>query len=580
MPIQPTYGTLLNLITDKVFKVPEYQRFYSWKRKQRQDLFSDLVALSARPVDQQHFMATLVCFDTGETEQVGPINYRLFDIVDGQQRLTSLVILLKCLAGGGNLQDGTRTMVEQALVKADGNLILLQTNNENRHLFAEFLTTGATPTEESIETYADQNLRNAITESKKFVASWEEETGSDINHLAAILFNRLGFICWEIDDERTVFSIFEVLNSRGLAVDWLDKTKAILMERAHSLSPTDAARGAAINNLKAIWASIYKELAKCSLSGDEVLRVTATLRHGPKGGKPQGADDALQQLRSECVEAGKEIEVSSELLDVTRRLARIDRKKHLGPVKKVLQARILAVSLDKANQLGDSPIAGGPSEREKAMLQWERVTCRIFGIGGKDSRSKVGEYVRLAAKVQSRAEGAMTYAEVMSGLRHLGRDYQIASVITSGLRCTAIYDDPELCRFLLWRYEEYLAGSLEHLNPVDRVSIWEAGAQNTIEHIFPQNPEEGGPWSGKMSTDGEEKDHWSHVHRIGNLCLLSKELNQGNGSFAVKKRMYSAQALLMYNEIVSKDDWTLAEIEERESQICEWAEKAWGDLPD
>jgi hypothetical protein len=58
--IQPTYGVLQTLFADRVFRIPHYQRFYSWHTRQRQDLFSDLRKLAAQNADQHHFMATLV----------------------------------------------------------------------------------------------------------------------------------------------------------------------------------------------------------------------------------------------------------------------------------------------------------------------------------------------------------------------------------------------------------------------------------------------------------------------------------------------------------------------------------------
>lgn len=81
--IQPIYGVLQNLFADRVFRIPHYQRFYSWRSRQRQDLFSDLRKLADQGEDQHHFMATVVCYRTPETKAVGTNQYRVYDIVDG-----------------------------------------------------------------------------------------------------------------------------------------------------------------------------------------------------------------------------------------------------------------------------------------------------------------------------------------------------------------------------------------------------------------------------------------------------------------------------------------------------------------
>ena len=89
--IEPRYGVLQTLFADRVFRIPHYQRFYSWQTRQRDDLFNDLKKLAKDGGDRHHFMATIVCHRTTETKDVGAAQYRIFDIVDGQQRLTTLI---------------------------------------------------------------------------------------------------------------------------------------------------------------------------------------------------------------------------------------------------------------------------------------------------------------------------------------------------------------------------------------------------------------------------------------------------------------------------------------------------------
>ena len=117
--IQPKYVTLTGLFADRVFRVPAYQRFYSWQNKQREDLFNDITNLAQIPGDGHHFMATIVCHDTGEKAAVGSTEYRVFEVVDGQQRITTLVIMLRAVAKKlGDSED--KKEVETLLVKQIG----------------------------------------------------------------------------------------------------------------------------------------------------------------------------------------------------------------------------------------------------------------------------------------------------------------------------------------------------------------------------------------------------------------------------------------------------------------------------
>src|SRR5271163_492492 len=110
--IEPRYGVLQTLFADRVFRIPHYQRFYSWQKRQRADLFDDLERLANRTDDQHHFMATIVCHKTNETKDVGASQYRVYDVVDGQQRLTTLIILLKSIEL--SLPEGSETRLDLA----------------------------------------------------------------------------------------------------------------------------------------------------------------------------------------------------------------------------------------------------------------------------------------------------------------------------------------------------------------------------------------------------------------------------------------------------------------------------------
>jgi len=323
--IQPTYGTLQNLFSDRVFRIPHYQRFYSWRAQQRQDLFDDIVKLAKRDGDNHHFMATVVCHRTQELKPVGAKEYRLYDIVDGQQRLTTLIIILKTIELMLPKDSDDRTELRKILVKQDDNLILLQTNNINDNIFNSFLRQGRTPKKKDIQTHADRNLRDAIRDCSKFVTDWEAREGN-VMSLLRLVSNRLGFVIYDTEDERVVYTIFEVLNSRGLAVDWLDKCKSILMERAFELATTVDARDAAIESLQKLWGNIYKEVAEVDLSGQEILRVAATLRFGPSKSKPPQATEALECFRNACKKPDDPRQLAEVLYDVTKKLVRLEKK--------------------------------------------------------------------------------------------------------------------------------------------------------------------------------------------------------------------------------------------------------------
>ncbi len=572
--IEPRYGILQTLFADRVFRIPHYQRFYSWQRRQREDLFNDLKKLASGSDDQHHFMATLVCHRTAETKDVGAVQYRVYDVVDGQQRLTTLILLLKSIELALPEASEDRTDLAKTLVKRDGHLILLQTNNANEFNFNRFIREGIAPSGTEIQTHSDRNLASAIRECAQFVESWT--LSRDILSLMRLVLHRLGFVVFDTEDSRVVYTVFEVLNSRGLAVDWLDKTKSVLMGRMHELSVSPAATEAEIASLQGTWGQIYREISKEDVPGEEILRITSTLHYGPGQGKPRSAEESLDLLKKEAVSFEKPRQISMRLLDAARKLVGLYASPHLGPVTEILHARLLAVALMSATGVTED-------ERRKLLEQWERVTFRIFGLFDKDSRTKIGDYVRLASRIVQENIETRTYNQIMAGLRELGKEYPIDDALKGGLIGGDCYDHPEECRYLLWSYEEYLAQKLGGSATVDeheKSGIWKLRASDSIEHIFPQNPA-GSAWIGKMcAPDGTPQPLKPNVGRIGNLLLLPIQLNQEakNYSFEEKKKAYAKHNLRMVLEVLNVDDWTLSAIATREAQIVAWAKTRWADV--
>jgi hypothetical protein len=124
--------------------------------------------------------------------------------------------MLKCIEL--DLPDGSEDRQELAriLVKRDGHLILLQTNNLNQHIFNRFIREGTIPAINEIQNHSDQNLSDAISDCQEFLALWKATRKS--LDLMRLILHRLGFVVYDTEDGRVVYTLFEVLNSRGLAL--------------------------------------------------------------------------------------------------------------------------------------------------------------------------------------------------------------------------------------------------------------------------------------------------------------------------------------------------------------------------
>ena len=89
-------GTLVSLngllTGNQVFDIPVYQRGYAWEKKNLEDLWEDLYYLDSA---KKHYFGTVLLKDSGKTVETSLAILKRLDVIDGQQRLTTVLILLR-----------------------------------------------------------------------------------------------------------------------------------------------------------------------------------------------------------------------------------------------------------------------------------------------------------------------------------------------------------------------------------------------------------------------------------------------------------------------------------------------------
>ena len=301
---QPTLLTFAQLLEKRLFHIPHYQRAYSWQSSQRRDMFKDIEDLMFKSRDS-HFMATVVGLYQSKVP-IGSTDYERIDIVDGQQRLTTLVILLKVIAeklalllndadtdliileedsrlGHPDDNNTDDEVIQKAhlerelqelqglLVKPDeASLVLLRTNHDRSLYFANFLRDGTSPPTSEAKTLADRELLKAIHECQHFVEKWVNPM-----EILRTLKNQLYFIFYQIHNVETVYTTFEVLNNRGLVVSWLERFKNRLMEAAFLVDQVNSNQH--IDELHEIWGNFYRTVGLREGIDSEALKFAATL---------------------------------------------------------------------------------------------------------------------------------------------------------------------------------------------------------------------------------------------------------------------------------------------------------------
>ena len=553
--IDPKHLNLDSLLNKRLFRIPDYQRPYSWSARERKDLFADIDKIwYAEEEDSSHFMATVVCRKLGDVK-VGIDVMSQLDIVDGQQRLTTLIILLNAIRYALDRDDDEQAdaakMLERLLVKPHGDrLLLLQTNHDTSHFFEDYMRKGKAATPRDAETLPDRNLLSAIEECKIFVKEWADD--ELLLGLAALVKNQLTFLLHVISDVRTVYTVFEALNSRGIPVSWLDRFKSILMGSA---ARVDEAQEELINDLHRIWADIYRALGLDDRLAAEALRFAATLYLPDQPSETLGQESAVERLRAIADDAKSIRDVANWLLTVVRSCVSVRSDPRRNAVTRYAQPRLLAVALRVRNF----------QHKGAELLEiWERVSFRIYGLHAKDARWGRGDYVRLAWEV---ANEEISASDTRSRLLEIGSEYPIETAIKvrPGEDCYRNWQH-EL-RYLMYRYESHLAK--QRKKKVDNVhwkSVWLEDAGDSIEHIRPQS-------------EAPEKVK----HTLGNLMLLPPSRNSQLQDRPPKDKAESYREVGFHHtkevaDMLEKSPrWSMEVCREREQKILDWMLDEWAD---
>lgn len=195
------------IISNHFFKIPDYQRGYSWEKRQLEDLKKDIENLYTK--NYRHFTGTIVATEGADDKDT-------FYIVDGQQRTTTLIILLN----------------EASKVLKDDNLIntyirrggfgrekyVLETNEETKDFFNSLILKNEKPNPK-----VKSHLR--IREAQSFFQKWFNQEDVDVNKIVQIVTQQFGFIFFSPQDNKEIGIMFEVINNRGKALSELEKIK-------------------------------------------------------------------------------------------------------------------------------------------------------------------------------------------------------------------------------------------------------------------------------------------------------------------------------------------------------------------
>lgn len=539
---------------DYRFEIPDYQRPYSWTTEQALKLVDDLEAtLDGGPSAVPYFLGSLVL--------VRSANSNISQVIDGQQRLTTLTIMfavMRHLHLDDAVDASLTKLIEQqgdvlAREEATPRLTLRKRDREFfRRQVQEPVTLDAllTLNEDQLDTDAQRNVVLNARALVKRLTEWSQER---IQAFASLLMLETYLVIVETQNVLSAHRIFSVMNSRGL-----------------DLSPADIFKSDVIGAVAVPRQERYAEKWE---NAEELVGRRAFeelfLHMRMIVAKARATRALLEEFRSQVLDhqqwlpSRAEEFVDEMLSPYATALSIIDNADYAARTGADAVNRVLRrlsrfenndwkpVALWLVRHLGDSPL---------------ELALQLDGLE------------RLAASMVLRrtysTPRAQRYGAVLRDLE--AGDGVAAFELSDDERREAmlmlrgpIYQQPEVRKLALVRLSELLSSTevrFEH-------------SVLTVEHVLPQNPKHDSTWVALF--DEAARERWTH--RLGNLVLLDRKKNAEaqNYEFEVKKDRYfrsrsGVAPFPITTTVLTETMWSPEVVAERQRALVRRLAEAWG----
>ena len=576
---------------NRIFDIPVYQRGYAWERKNLEDLWEDLDYLDA---SKKHYFGTVLLKDLEKTVKVGMTNFKRFDVIDGQQRLTTVSILLREIishlnyVGDADVNEDVADL-ENRFLKNRG-IYKLNPMGDDGKFFRSHVIDGDDFLSSQILTHSQRRLVGAMTFFRERLSEERERQSSGFDEFLRQLIekvNELQLIEYQVNLDSDAIRIFETVNDRGRPLSNLEKTKSFLMHTSYLGMEDVHDVEIRIGELNERFSTMYHHLE--NLNENTYLNLTENqvqryhyLNYISTGKTSSRPVDSLKDRLRNMLSGGLKRECAEYALEYAKDLERAflaisgiaESYKHGGPLSKIFlmgrTGNIFPLLIACWLRYRDMP-----THMENILRLLEAFIIRVYLVGGYRSHTGASRFNGMAHRVH---RGTLDYDSLIGELKQINLDYQSDSGFESVLRSEGYYRNrySNDIRYLLSEYEVHLRGTKSDLPLAlsTQEKILTPGYQ--VEHIWAQHP------SVEMSAD-EALEHQQNVHRLGNLTIASESWNKSMGSkpFEDKRQQpegkpsYSNSSLMVQRQLATNTSWCAAAIGNREDRIVEFALQRW-----
>ena len=599
--------SLQALFNNRIFKVPDYQRGYAWEEQQVGEFLDDLALLDSY---RRHYTGTVVLYQPADAKEIDDnegAHYVEVDVVDGQQRLTTIVLLINEISKALSEYPDSSTLAQGVRRKyvevKDLNGLPLHKLSLNLDTDG-FFKTNVLPAEPQALAGPAVVSAQRLLDARKQIADYLDEAERDqtnreqwLRELLTKITTRLHFNLYEVDRESEVGVIFEVMNDRGKPLTDLEKVKNYLLYAASTLHVTEYNRENLARSVNDAWAYILTQLMSAGLGSpaneNQMLRAHWLMEYDPQSQNWEGSKsirnrfdlrkekhdqllgelhDYVQGLRNSCVSFCDALRPNrsgafSAFSEPVRNHVVIWNTKltRIGVIATFLPL-LMAVRKRWSSE---------PGKYLEVLKVCEVFAFRTYRIGRYYANYRQPAMFRLASDA---ALGRLDFDAVVREIKHNygSRESRLAFDAFTDPKTSRGWYGRTGINYFLYEYEAHLAAARGGSPKV----MWsEVESRDTIEHILPQYIGDQPYWQKRFDVDTHEE----YKHDIGNLTLTKGNPSLGNKSFTDKKGTkdtkaycYEKSLLLVESEIADKwNDWPVEAINERRTILLEWAKQRW-----
>ena len=534
------------------FEIPKFQRDYSWTSEQWDDLWQDFLNLLTQD-ETEHYMGYLV-LQTNDNKN--------FQIIDGQQRLTTMSIIilgiLKCLndlSENDIDRDDNIKRKETLLNSYIGviNPVTLISNNKlklNRNNDEYYRS--------NMVLLRDLPVRNTNTSEKlmRDCFNWYYEklkrkftTGKSLAGFIDSIVDKLFFTEIKVSDQLNAFKVFETLNARGVQLSSSDLLKNYLF----SLVDENKENNYEIEELENLWSSTLGKLGGNKF--EDYLRYYWNSYN--KTVRKNSLFKAIKKDITTKKDAFELIRSLRETADIF--LAIQDSEDELWKTFPEIKIALYELRLFQIKQTNSLFMAGYRNLDLKNFTKLVKI-CSIISfryniIGGLNPNEQEEVYNTIALKItQDKIFEITDLQSIYISDSSFENDFSIKQFRNTSR-------NHKIVKYIFSKIELY-----KYRNEIDPESD-----TYTIEHILPESADE--TW-GEFSNEEVNRS----IYRIGNLTLLEKKLNRDadTKNYAQKKLIFTqSNCKLTQNIPDTFDTWNEDKLSSRQKKLAKEAKSVW-----